>query len=240
MENQRIGVLTPSSNTALEPLTSEIVKQASGLSAHFGRFRVTEISMAQKALGQFDDGNILEAADLLADAHPNVIVWSGTSAGWLGFEKDEQLCQRIEQRIGVPASTAILALNELIQIGGVRRLAIVSPYTADIQQRIIDQYQASGIEVVADVRHDISVNYDFALLDPEQITRDLKEVAKSKPQAVVTYCTNLRAAHLAQAFESETGVTLLDTVSTAVWGAMRKLDRDPSVIKGWGSLFNWK
>lgn len=240
MEMLRMGVLTPSSNTALEPLTSEIVKQVDGLSAHFGRFRVTEISMAQKALGQFDDGNILQAAELLADAHPNVIVWSGTSAGWLGFDKDEQLCQRIEQRIGVPASTAILALNELIKIGGVSRLAIVSPYTADIQQRIIDQYQASGIEVVADVRHDISVNYDFALLAPEQIFRDLREVAKSKPQAVVTYCTNLRAAHLAQAFELETGITLLDTVSTAIWGAMRKLDRDPSVIKGWGSLFNWK
>ena len=129
MEQLRIGVLTPSSNTALEPLTSEIVKQADGLSAHFGRFRVTEISMADRALGQFDDSNILEAAELLADAHPNVIVWSGTSAGWLGFEKDEQLCRRIEQRIGVPASTAILALNELIEIGNVKRLAIVSPYT---------------------------------------------------------------------------------------------------------------
>lgn len=240
MTNQRIGVLTPSSNTALEPLTCAIVAQAPGLSAHFGRFRVTEISMAQRALGQFDDGNILDAAALLSDAHPDVLVWSGTSAGWLGFDKDEQLCQRIQERVGVPASTAILALNELMAIGGVNRLAIVSPYTADIQQRIIDQYQEAGIEIVAQVRHDISVNYDFALLEPDQILRDLNEVARAKPQAVVTYCTNLRAAHLAEAFELETGITLLDTVSTAVWGAMRKLNRDPSVIKGWGSLFNWK
>lgn len=240
MNAHRIGVLTPSSNSALEPLTSEIVMQLPRVSAHFGRFRVTEISMAQQAQGQFDDVNILEAAQMLADAHPDVIVWSGTSAGWLGFEKDKLLCQRIAEKVGVPASTAILALNELIEIGQIKRLAIVSPYTGDIQQRIIEQYENLGVEIVDNIRHDISVNYDFALLTPEQIFQDLKQVARAKPQAVVTYCTNLRAAQLAQAFESETDITLLDTVSTAIWGATRKLNLDPSVIKGWGRLFNWK
>jgi maleate isomerase len=240
MSSYRIGVLTPSSNTALEPLTTEIIRQVPNLSAHFGRFRVTEISMAQQALGQFDDSNILQAAELLSDAKPDVMVWSGTSAGWLGFDKDKSLCDRLTERVGVPASTAILALNELIDIGNVTRLAIVSPYTSDIQQRIIEHYEAAGVQIVANVKHDISVNYDFALLSPQQIKRDLAAVARAKPQAVVTYCTNLHAAHLAEIFESETDITLLDTVSTAVWGAMRKINLEPANIKGWGRLFNWK
>jgi hypothetical protein len=68
-------VLTPSSNTALEPLTSALVAQLPGCSAHFSRFTVTEIALPEQALGQFDDRKILAVAELLADARVDVIVW---------------------------------------------------------------------------------------------------------------------------------------------------------------------
>ncbi|MCI4429672.1 MAG: Asp/Glu/hydantoin racemase, partial [Burkholderiales bacterium] len=42
----RLGVLTPSSNTALEPLTSALAAAVPGCSAHFSRFKVTEISLS--------------------------------------------------------------------------------------------------------------------------------------------------------------------------------------------------
>ena len=54
----RLGVLTPSSNTALEPLTSRLAEQIPGCSAHFSRFAVTEIALSAQALGQFDDSKI--------------------------------------------------------------------------------------------------------------------------------------------------------------------------------------
>ena len=64
----RLGVLTPSSNTALEPLTSALATAMPRCSAHFSRFKVTEIALDDRALGQFDDSKILAAAELLADA----------------------------------------------------------------------------------------------------------------------------------------------------------------------------
>lgn len=76
----RFGVLTPSSNTALEPLTCAMLADIEPVSAHFSRFRVTQISLEPEALGQFDDRPILAAAKLLADAKVDVIGWSGTSA----------------------------------------------------------------------------------------------------------------------------------------------------------------
>ena len=47
--------VTPSSNTALEPLTSAMVSSLPGVSAHFSRFTVTEISLRDASLRQFDD-----------------------------------------------------------------------------------------------------------------------------------------------------------------------------------------
>ena len=236
----RLGVLTPSSNTALEPLTSALAAAVPGCSAHFSRFKVTEISLSAQALGQFDDSKILAAAELLADARVDVIGWSGTAAGWLGFDTDLRLVERIRERTGIRATTAVLALNELLALKGIRRLALVTPYTADVQQRIVENYRAIGIEVVAERHLGISVNHDFALVEPAQLEALMHAVAADRPQAFATYCTNLRAAPLAAAVEAATDIPLLDTVSTTVWGMLRAAGADPAVIQGWGRLFSWR
>ncbi|MES2715124.1 MAG: Asp/Glu/hydantoin racemase [Pseudomonadota bacterium] len=240
----RLGVLTPSSNTALEPLTSALAAQVPGCSAHFSRFTVTEIALSAQALGQFDDSKILAAAELLADAKVDVIGWSGTAAGWLGFDTDVRLCERIQQRTGIRATTAVLALNELMALQGITRLALVTPYTADVQQRIVDNYRAIGVAVVAERHLGIRVNHDFALVEPAQLQALMLEVAAtpgtSAPQAITTFCTNLRAAPLAEAVEAATGIPLLDTVSTTVWGMLRAAGGDPALVRGWGRLFGWR
>lgn len=236
----RLGVLTPSSNTALEPLTSAQVAGLSDASAHFSRFRVTEISLAEHALGQFDDSKILAAAELLADAKVDAIGWSGTAAGWRGFDKDLQLVERIRERTGIVATTAILALNELLALKRIERIAIVSPYTADVQERIAANYRAIGIDVVAERHLGITVNYDFGTVSPATLRELVNDVARAKPQAVIPYCTNLRAAQLAEDFErAHPGITLLDTVSTTVWGMVRAAGGSPAAIRGWGELFQW-
>lgn len=236
----RLGVLTPSSNTALEPLTNAIVAGIAGVSAHFSRFKVTEISLKEQALGQFDDSKILAAAELLADAKVDVIGWSGTSSGWLGFEADVRLCERIRQRTGIPATTAVLALNELLTLRGIKKLALVTPYTADVQQRIIDNYRTLGIEVVAERHLGISVNYDFALVEPATLRSQMTEVSLSHPEAITTFCTNLHAAGLAEEIETSLGMPLLDTVSTTVWGMLRQTGVDPAGVRGWGRLYGWR
>lgn len=238
-DSLRLGVLTPSSNTALEPLTSALAAEVPGCSAHFSRFTVTEIALTEQALGQFDDSKILAAAELLADARVDVIGWSGTAAGWRGFDADRQLCARITERTGIKATTAILALNELIERMRIQRLALLTPYTGDVQQRIVDNYQALGISIVAERHLGITVNYDFALVEPDQLYTLMREIAEeARPEAVVTCCTNLRAAQLAAAAEAELGFTLLDTVSTTVWGMLRAVGADTSQICGWGRLFD--
>ena len=127
MKRTLIGMLTPSSNTALEPITTMMLAGLPEVSAHFGRFRVTQIALSDNALKQFDDANILAAAELLNDAELDVIAWNGTSSGWLGFEADERLCERITERTGKPAATSVLALNEIFRATGVTEFGLVTP-----------------------------------------------------------------------------------------------------------------
>jgi maleate isomerase len=235
----RLGVLTPSSNTALEPLTSAIVAALPGATAHFSRFTVTEIALSKQSLGQFDDSKILAAAELLADAKVDAIGWSGTSSSWLGFDRDRALCERIRERTGIPATTAVLALNELLAIKGLRRLGLVSPYTGDVQERIVANYRTLGVDVVAERHLDIRINHAFGLVEPERVRALIGEVAQAGPQAITVLCTNLRAAHLATEVERALAIPLLDSVSTTVWGMLRAAGADPARITGWGELFQW-
>lgn len=236
-QRKLIGVLTPSSNTALEPLTSAMVSGLAGVSAHFSRFTVTEISMRDQSLNQFDDSKILEAARLLADARVDVICWSGTSASWLGFEKDQALCARITEATGIPATTSVLALNELLAAQGARTLGLVSPYVADVQQRIVANYARLGVECVAERHLDLSVNFAFSEVAPDTLRRMLREVAQARPDAMTIMCTNLHGAQLVDEMEQELGIPIYDSVAIVVWKALKTTGVDPRELKGWGRLF---
>jgi maleate isomerase len=115
----------------------------------------------------------------------------------------------------------------------------VTPYTQDVQQRIVENYRGIGIEVVAERHLDIRVNYDFAAVEPATLLALMREVAADRPQAITTFCTNLRAAPMAAQVERELGIPLLDTVSTTVWGMLRAAGVAPAQVRGWGELFQW-
>ena len=233
----RLGMLTPSSNTTLEPVTSAMVSGLAEVSAHFARFPVTEISLRDAALGQFDVEKILQAARLLADAHVNVIGWNGTSSGWLGFEADQLLCEQITTATGIPATTSVLALNEILAAKDAHDFALVTPYLDDVQKRIVENYQRSGFRCVAERHLGLDVNFSFAGVTDDQIRSMTREVAAARPTAITTFCTNLKAAPLVDELERELSIPIYDTIATVVWKALRIAGVDTRRVSGWGSLF---
>jgi maleate isomerase len=237
MTRTLLGMLTPSSNTVLEPVSSAMLAGLPDVSVHFGRFRVTEISLSQQALAQFTDSEFLGAARLLADAQVQVIGWNGTSAGWKGFDADERLCAAITEATGVPACTSVLALNELFQLAGVKRMALVTPYLGAVQQKIIANYAAAGIDCVAERHLEISHNFSFSEVGADQLRTMMREVAQARPQAIAVFCTNLRGGPLAADMEAELGIPVFDSVATVMWKALKMADVDPKRVAGWGRLF---
>lgn len=233
----RLGMLTPSSNTTLEPVVAAMLSGLPGVSAHFSRFRVTEIALTADALAQFDDRPILEAAELLAHAKVDTIAWNGTSSGWLGFDADRRLCERIEAATGIRACTSMLALNEVLAATGVRRFGLVTPYIDAVQQRIVANYAGLGIACDAERHLGIQDNFAFAEVAETTLAAMLREVAAQKPDAIGVICTNLHAAPLVAALEAETGIPIYDSIATAVWKSLQLAGVAPAGITGWGRLF---
>jgi maleate isomerase len=232
-----LGMLTPSSNTVLEPVTTAMLAGLTEASAHFGRFRVTEIALSDQALAQFDEAEILRAAELLSHAKVQSIGWNGTSSGWLGFEADERLCRRITEATGVAACTSVLALNEIFERTGVKRFGLVTPYRDDVQERIVKNYERSGFECVAERHLRIQDNFSFSEVTADELRAMTREVARQRPQAITIFCTNLRGAPLVAELERELGIPIYDTIATVVWKSLKLTGVDPRRITGWGRLF---
>ena len=232
-----LGMLTPSSNTSLEPITTAMIAGLPEVSAHFSRFKVTEIALSDQALAQFNNDDILRAAELLADAKVDAIGWNGTSSGWLGFDADIRLCEQITAETGIPATTSMLALNEILEARKIKRLGYVTPYLDDVQARILENYRQLGVTCQGERHLGLRDNFSFSQVQVSQIEAMVREVGIRKPDAIAVICTNLRAAPSVAELEREIGIPVYDTIATVVWKCLKLAGVDTRRVTGWGTLF---
>jgi maleate isomerase len=233
----RFGMLTPSSNTVLEPVTASLLAGVPEASAHFARFKVTEIALSDAALGQFDDAPILAAAELLAHAKVDVIAWNGTSASWLGLDRDRALCTRIEAATGIRACTSVLAFDEVFRRTDTRSLGLVTPYRDDVQERIAQNFAANGYPCLSERHLGIQDNHAFGLVTADQVEAMCRETAVAGPDALAIVCTNVRAAALVPELEARLGLPVYDSVAVTVWKCLTMTGISPSRLSGFGRLF---
>ena len=233
----RLGMLTPSSNTALEPVSYAMLAGVEGVSIHSSRFKVTEIALSDSAKRQFDHSEILRAAELLAHAKVDVIAWNGTSASWLGFDRDEQLCERITEATGIRACTTVLAYRDLFRQLPAARIGLVSPYTTDVQDRIKNVWGAQGLNCVAERHLSLADNFSFAEVPEAEVKRLIEEVVREGADAAVVLCTNMRGAGVAEPLERKLGARVFDSIAVTLWGCLITAGVDPSVVRGWGGVF---
>ncbi|HET6502957.1 MAG TPA: GAF domain-containing protein [Amycolatopsis sp.] len=232
----RIGMLTPSSNTCLEPVTAAILRDSGSTAAMYAsRVPVTRIALDAHATAQFQEDVMVSAARLLADARVDVIVWNGTAGSWLGVEHDHALVEAIEKATGIRATTSTLALREAWRAYGVTRLGLAVPYTTDVTERIVARYAELGVECVSTASLGLTENLDFAAAPPERVRRLIEEAGSGDVHGVAVVCTNVfGAAHLVD-LERSLGVPVFDSVAATLWHALH-LAGARDAITGWGRL----
>jgi maleate isomerase len=233
-----IGVITPSGNTVVERVTIGVLTAFPEVSCHFSRTGV--VGATDPYPESYDWGSMLGAARLLSHAKPDILVWSGSKAGSIAFDLDRELCRRIEAETGIGATTSTLALVDVLQASSTRRIAIVTPYTAAYQKKVIATFEREGYACVAEACAGLTDNLSYAAMPLDDIRTMFRDVAKAKPEAIVAWCTNFFAAPLAVEMEAETGIPLYDSTALAVWHPLRLLGYDTKPAREWGRLFEMR
>jgi maleate isomerase len=230
-----IGTITPSGNTVVERVTLAVLRDFPEVSPHFSRTPVH--GERDPFPGGYDLDGMLGAARLLAHARPDVIVWNGSKGGSIDFPVDHDLCRRITAETGIRATTSTLALDEVFKSTGVKRYALVTPYDTPYQEKTVASFERAGYRCVAEAHSGLKDNLSFASVPPEAIAAMVRDVARSRPDAIVTFCTNFPAAPVVPALEAELGIPIYDSTVLPIWQALRLCGVDPRRGRRWGRLF---
>ncbi|MCX7154076.1 MAG: Asp/Glu/hydantoin racemase [Proteobacteria bacterium] len=230
-----IGTITPSGNTIVERVTLAVLRDFPEVSAHFSR---TPVFGDRDAFpDSYDFEGMLAAARLLAHASPDVLVWNGSKGGSVDFALDHELVARIKDATGLACTTSVLALDEVLKAAGVRRFALVSPYDAIYQQKVIKTFARAGYDCVAEAHSDLRDNLSFAKVPAADIATMLRKVAAAKPEVIVTFCTNFPAATVVADMEAELGLPIFDSTLLPIWKGLKMAGVDTRRGRVWGSLF---
>lgn len=227
-----VGVLVPSSNTQLEPAVQGILGRFNAkngnsihLYAHYTRIRVTQISNDENSAAQFDIEKMLQAASLLVDAGVHAIAWAGTSAGWLGTQTDQTLCNAITERFNIPATTTTLSLLEYMHTHSDKKMLLVTPFVQEINNSIRTNFAAEGIKIADDRCLSITENTMIGQVADQQIEKMAYDVVKHNPdvKTVAVVCTNVFAGDCASKWELNRDITVVDSIVITIWGLLGKI-----------------
>ena len=234
-QHKSIGMITPSGNIVVERITAAILYDFPSVSGHFSRTRV--VGSSDSYSDDYDWDSMLGAAELLSHAQLDVICWNGSKGGSIGFDKDRELCERIQSSTGIPATTSTLAIEEMFRANGITQFGLVTPYADAYAAKIPPNFAREGFTCIAGAHAGLTDNFSYCTQPESETRRMVRAVAASRPQAIITYCTNFCAAPLVSQLEAELGIPIYDSVSIGVWKSLRLAGVSTEAGSRWGSAF---
>ena len=118
------------------------------------------------------------------------------------------------EQVTEPVSALIAACKHL----KCNNIGLISPYTADVSDRLIDVMQAAKINVCDFASFEEPVEERVVRISPDALRRAAIEMGKSSDcDAIFLSCTNLRTLDVIAAIEDATGKPVLSSNQVLAW-----------------------
>jgi maleate cis-trans isomerase len=213
--SHHFGVLIPSTNTTVEIEYSRLLPAT--LQAHVGR-------LLTSGTGPFappKDEDVAYQARLLGTAKVEVISLAQTSASLFADDYDGVTTRRISDAAGVPAITSAQAIGQAALALGVRRIALVSPYSQAVIERAKHYYEGKyGLQVVAMEAFAAADSYMIGKLGPENARDAFARIDRPEIEMFVVPGGNFPTMTFAAAWEREFRKPVITTNQAALWAMM--------------------
>lgn len=176
-----------------------------------------------------------EAADLLAQARPNLIVFFCTAGSFIkGIGYDYEIMNKIENRVGIPALTTSTAVIDSLRALNARKIVVATPYIEEVNERERSFLEDSGFKVTG--IKGLGLLRKMGYVEHEEIYRLVKDVYTEDAEAIFISCTGLCVVGMIEALEKEFKKPVVTSNQATFWAALRRLDiKEP--IEGYGRLF---
>jgi len=237
-----------SANTSPPPLVGLIVPPAAGKVPDDGptlypdRVRFIARGLALPTISTVGYDAVIDSVTAkaveLADAGVKAISLMGTSLSFYrGADYNRQLGSAIANATGLPSSTMSQAVVHALRSVSVRRVALATAYTDDVNARLIDFLRAEGFEIAAVKGLSITDVVGVGEVSPDALTALAEDVfaQSSAAQGVLISCGGLKTLGILEALEARLGVPVISSSAAGFWDVVQLANIDPTA-DGFGQL----
>ena len=231
----RIGVIIPGVNVNLEPEFYRVAPK--GVSVHTARMLLLGKATQESYLKMEQDTE--RAAQELATAEVDVVAWACTSGGVL--LQPRKIEERICQIAGCPAISTLTSAIAALNVLGVKRVALGTPYVSFINESEIKSLDDAGFKVVSMYGLEMGENQEerrgIARVPPQSLHRFASHIDRDDADAIFISCTNIAGIEEIAQVEAERGKPVITSNSVTIWHSLRTAGINDK-IEGFGRLLS--
>jgi maleate cis-trans isomerase len=217
---RHFGVLIPSTNTTGEIEYTRLLPP--DWQPHYAR--VKSASIDGSPFSPPLDADVDYQAKLLGTARVEILFLLQTSASLFSDGYDEDVTRRISAAAGAPAFTSAMAIGEAMQALGIKRVALVSPYSEKVGANARRYYEEKyGLSVVALEGFAATDSYAIGKLGPELARDAFARIDRPEIEAFVVPGGNFPTMASIPAWEREFNKPVVTTNQAGFWGVTRRL-----------------
>ncbi len=232
----RIGRIAPSAATVAE--NEWAAAAPAGVITVCARTYIEEVKVANLERMLQD---VERAAKEVASARVDVIAQCGTPAVFIkGFGFDRELIARLEELTGLPCTTMATSVVAALKQLAVRRVAVGTAYTADLNVKLGAFLRDSDFEVTQIAGLGLVRNVEIGDQGPEVAYRLGRRVVKEAPpsDALLISCAGLRTFEAIAPLEEDLGIPVVTSSQATFWHCLR-LAGVRARVEGYGRLLAW-
>ena len=230
-------MIVPSSNTVCEPEMSALCPE--GVAVYATRVAFEPTLAGLRAMKAHVERASME---LSSEGICQILVFCCTVGSLLGgVTTEKEITGLMEETAGIPAITTGSSVMAAFETLGVRKIAVATPYTQEINKHEKADLESRGYKVTCirgyheHVAPEALRNDMIGRLPPDAALEMGGAVDGQENEAVFISCTNFRAIEIIQKLEGKTGKPVVTSNQAAMWHALRRLGiKDP--IQGYGRL----
>lgn len=234
----KFGVIVPSTNTVVEADYNRMAPP--GVTFHTGRMYIEAPALDSDAafeavIAQIRASLQTAVRDVLTCKPDALIMGMSAETFWGGVDGNAKFIARVRAQSGLEVSTGASACKAALDLHGVRRIAVFSPYQPIADAQVNRYFEEAGFEVVRFKGLRCPSATAIAEVTEEPLRRVLREIDGRDVEAIVQVGTNLSMVGLADEAERWLGKPVLAINAVTLWHALRAngvTDR----LRGFGSL----
>ena len=221
------GLIVPSNNNVILPELYRLLPE--GVTAYETRMRAGAFVTGSAIERMVQDA--LAAGELLAEASVEALAYCCMgSTIYKGWEWEEAILARLREVVGCPVTSANQALLDAIRHVGAKRVAFVTPYPKELDERIPDFFAARDIEATTIVKVKVpsfgaapAHNRDIRNVEPDYLHGLVRKADLAGAQAVCFLATDMTTLPVLEPLERDLGLPVLGNNQAIAWALLRDL-----------------